>query len=252
MESVLLARYPDPERGAVGTDSATLLSILTAGGEAVVDSLGPGVTKLSQRVSTSVDNLTGIVRLTVETEYPELSAHVANHFITVLNEFNARTRQSQARERRRFAEQRAEEAEAALRAAEDELRSFYERNRSLGQSPQLRFEEDRLQRQVDIRRDLFLSLEREYETARIQEVNDTPVITVIDPAVPPQRRAKPRRRLMVVVAVVLAGMFGVFWAFAAAYAERVRHRNDAEYRDFLGIIHGLRPQLGPAGRVPPR
>src|SRR5438132_8548828 len=52
---------------------------------------------------------------------------------------------------------------------------------------------------VDIRQEVSLTLRREYETARIEEVNDTPVITVIDPPVPPHERSSPKRLLLVLM-----------------------------------------------------
>ena len=52
--------------------------------------------------------------------------------------------------------------------AEEQLRGFYERNRSWQQSPQLTFDEGRLRRQVEIRQEVYLTLRREYETARVE------------------------------------------------------------------------------------
>src|SRR5205823_6630604 len=136
----------------------------------------------------------------LDAAYPVLAAAVANRFVAYLNDFNTKSRQSQARERRKFIEQRLADGEGELRTAEESLRTFYERNRSWQQSPQLVFEEGRLRRQVEIRQEVYLTLRREYETARIEEVNDTPVITVIDRAVPPREKARPQRKLLVVLA----------------------------------------------------
>jgi len=142
---------------------------------------------------------------------------VANAFVTYLNAFNTQYRQSQAREQRRFVEQRLADGANELRDAEENLRTFYERNRSWQQSPQLTFEEGRLRRQVEIRQELYLTLNREYETARMEEVNDTPVITVIDTATAPVKKSKPKRALLVGIALVLGGMVGAFWAAGAEY-----------------------------------
>ena len=55
------------------------------------------------------------------------------------------------------------------------------------------FEEGRIRRQVEIRQEVYLTLRREYETARIEEVNDVPIITVVDAAVPPVEKSWPKR-----------------------------------------------------------
>ena len=212
-------------------------------GRSSSDSLSRGVRRLRNMISTQIDNQTSIVRLTVDSRYPALAAGIANRLITYLNDFNTQTRQSQARERRKFVEQRVTSAELELRAAEGSLRSFLERNRSWQQSPQLVFEEGRLRRQVDIRQEVYLTLNREYETARIEEVNDTPVITVIDPAVSPQLRSSPRRSLMIGLGLVAGAILGVFWAFGREYLERARQEEDVSYRTFTGAVASARQDL---------
>jgi len=248
LERVLQSRYADCRNAATPTDSARLLDLLEIRGRNSADSLSNGVLKLQNLVSTQVDNQTGIVHLSVNARYPQLAAAVANRFVAYLNEFNAQKRQSQARERRKFVEERITAAQLELRGAEGELRAFYERNRSWQQSPQLVFEEGRLRRQVDIRQEVYLTLKREYETARIEEVNDTPVITVIDPAVPPQLRSRPRRTLMVSLGFLLGAILGVFAAFGAEYFDRVRREEGDVYRDFTQSLRAVLPSR--TGRQP--
>ena len=224
LEHVLLSHYVDPRQSEItAADSATLLTILGVKGRDPADSLYRGVKKLDQLLAVTVNDQTSIVSLSVDAHYPALAAAVANRFVEYLNAFNAQHRQSQAREQRMFVEQRLSDGERELRGVEEDLRTFYERNRSWQQSPQLVFDEGRLRRQVEIRQELYLTLKREYETARIQEVNDTPVITVIDAAVSPAKRSKPKRTLLVVVAMVLGAMVGALWAAGAEYLTRALH-----------------------------
>ncbi len=223
MEHVLLSHYSDPRNKAqTSADSATLLSILGVSGRDAADSLYRGVKKLSNRTSVRVDPQTNIVSLSVDEHYPHLAAAVANRFVAYLNAFNAQYRQSQAREQRKFVEQRLVDGERDLRTAEEDLRAFYERNRSWQQSPQLTFEEGRLRRQVEVRQEVYLTLKREYESARIQEVNDTPVITVIDSATAPVRRSKPERILLLAIALVVSAMMGASWAAGTEYLAQAR------------------------------
>jgi uncharacterized protein involved in exopolysaccharide biosynthesis len=141
--------------------------------------------------------------------------------MTYLNEFNAETRQSQGRARRQFVERRIAEAGGDLRAAEAQLRSFHERNRSWQESPTLTSQEGQLRRQVDIRQEVYLTLSREYETAKIEEVNDTPVITVVDPPVVPRERSKPKPLRLALLGFVLGGMVAVTWVFVADYLDQL-------------------------------
>ena len=120
-------------------------------------------------------------------------------------------------------EQQADSAERELRAAEDRLKSFYEQNRSWEHSPALQYRLGQLQRQVDIEKEVYLTLRRDLETARIDEVNDLPLISVIDVAVPSRER-KPRRALVVIASLVVGAVLSLSYAYAAWYWHGLREQ----------------------------
>jgi uncharacterized protein involved in exopolysaccharide biosynthesis len=252
-EQILLSRFPDSRSARQPQDSVTLLELLGVDGRNAVDSLHNGVLTLDALVTVSVDNLTNIVRVNVDSRYPDLAAQIANRLVQYLNEFNAKTRQSQARSRRMFVEARVQEGEADLRQGERDLRTFYERNRSWQESPQLVFAEGQLRRQVDLRGEVQRTLRREYETARIEEVNDTPVITVIEPATPPTQPSAPRLGVLLGVALLFSGFIGVSWAVGARFVERARQRHSAPYGEFVALRREARRQIGRAlGALAPK
>ena len=149
-------------------------------------------------VSTSVaSRTTGSINVAVRTRSPRVSLEIAEELIARLNQFNRVTRQSQAREERLFIETRLAATRASLRAAEDALQVFLQNNRQFV-SPQLKFQQDRLEREVGMQQQVVAGLAQQYEDARIREVRDTPVITLIErpvlPALP-----EPRRRLMLLI-----------------------------------------------------
>jgi len=244
MERILLARYPKAPQAA---DSATLLQLLKTGGRDAADSLSRGVKTLDRLLTVTADNQTNIVDLGITARSPLLAAEVANRFLDYLNIFNTQTRESQARERRKFIEGQLGGAQVNLLDAESELKTFYERNRSWRQSPELMFEEGRLRRQVDIRQDVYLTLSREFETARIQEVNDTPVITVIDIAVPPRRKSAPQPIVFSLVGFLLGALVAATWAFGADHFDRLDEEDSKEYSEFRRHIREAQRALSLRG-----
>ena len=230
-DQILLASYPDP-RGTRPENDSSLLDILKIDGDSERERLEKGHEELEKVVKIQVDDETGIVSLSVKTHYPALSADVANLFVELLNSFNMETRQSEAQERRRFIEGRVAEAGDELRAAEEELKSFLERNRQFQGSPELLFQHDRLQRQVSLKQEVLTTLNREYEESRIEEVNDTPIITVVDRAVPPDERSSPKRTLNVLIALFLGGVFALFGAFGVEFIDRARETDKEEFEEF--------------------
>jgi len=139
------------------------------------------IRRLRKRVAAQVDSRTSVVTLMVSQDTPGAAEALAGILLRAIKHFNVATRQLQARELRLFLEKRVTDALQSLHDEEDGLRHFYERNRRFAESPQLTFEESRIKRQVELRQELYTTLSKELESARIDEVNDTPAITVIDP-----------------------------------------------------------------------
>jgi uncharacterized protein involved in exopolysaccharide biosynthesis len=179
-------------------------------GKSDLELLELGRKRLEAITTVDADRETGLVTVSVQTRYPTLSAAIANQYVALVNRFNLNARRFGAREQRKFVEDRLAAMQTELQNAEDHLRTFLERNRQYETSPSLLFEYQRLERQVTMKQEVVTALRRQYEEARIQEVNDTPLLTVVDSAVVPARRSSPRRRAV--------ALFGLLIGAAAAAA----------------------------------
>jgi uncharacterized protein involved in exopolysaccharide biosynthesis len=169
-------------------------------------------------VETEVDEETGKISVRVTTENPEFSFEIVRRLLSLLEQFNQETRKTQASAERQFTERRLREAGLELKAAEERLESFVQRNREYVNSPRLRLLQERLTREVSLRLQLYSTVADAYEKARIEEVRDTPVLTVIEP--PEPVRVPDRRRLLTkLVLGLLAGLaVGLLVVFAREFA----------------------------------
>lgn len=171
------------------------------------------VEKLRGQMAVGVSLETGIVGLRVTTGSPALSLALVNRAIELVEEFNLDTRQSQAAAERRFIEGRLDETRRELEEAESALQDFLQRNRAFENSPQLTFEHERLQRAIAVPQQLFISLAQAHEQARIDEVRNTPIITLIeDPVLPPSRDRRGtvlKTLLALMIGFVLAGVIAL-------------------------------------------
>jgi uncharacterized protein involved in exopolysaccharide biosynthesis len=189
------------------------------------------VEMLRDRISASVNRETGIVRIAVSSEDPHLSEQIVDQLLYLLNEYNLSVRQDRAREEGRFIEGRIAESQRELIAAEEALQHFLSHNRDFRNSPELTFEHDRLQRQVMMRQEVYSSLLRSQEQARIDAVRDTPLFTVIDH---PSGSAEPEGRGTVgrvVLAILVGLMLAVLTAYLVEFARRRREAEDPNYRE---------------------
>ena len=65
--------------------------------------------------------------------------------------------------------------------------------------PEIALSFTRLYRAVKIQEEMFLLLSAQYEEARINELDDTPGAIVLDPAVVPEYKSRPKRLLNIMI-----------------------------------------------------
>jgi uncharacterized protein involved in exopolysaccharide biosynthesis len=79
--------------------------------------------------------------------------------------------------------------------------------------PALALEYGRLSRDLKVHETLYALLISQYEQAKLAEARDTPTVQVLDPAIPAERKSRPKVLLNVLIAGVLSLFIGIFWAF---------------------------------------
>ncbi len=246
---LLRSRFQDP-RGKSPRDSATLLEILKLKSNDPARRMEIGVKTMGHAIQPNFDLKTNLVTLSVRLRWPELAAAVANRTIELVDAFNHEQRVSRARSQRIFVQSRLDSAKAELQSAESSQRFFYDQNRQWRQSPQLVFEEGRVRRNVDVATDLFLALQRHFETARLDEFNDAAVITIVDPAVAPRKAQWPRYWLLLASSLFIGAILGVLVAGSAAIMDDWRGRNPATATAISDSIAALPFPLGERRRRP--
>ena len=91
-----------------------------------------------------------------------------------------------------------------------------------GGMPAARLEYLQKLRDVKFNEALFELLLKQYETAKLGEGSESAVVQVIDRAIPPELRFKPKRTLMVLLAGALGFFVSVFAAFVLEAASRMK------------------------------
>jgi uncharacterized protein involved in exopolysaccharide biosynthesis len=181
------------------------------------------IQQLQRLMTVNVSQKTGVIAIAIKTRDAALSHQIAVSLLAELDRYNLERRQSQAAAERRFAERRLSEVGDNLREAEGQLQAFLQQNRRYDASPELSFRRERLVREVSLREQMFSVLSEMYEQAKLEEVRDTPVITVIDkPEVPPRPDSR-GLLLKSILGLVLGGLVGV----TVALAKEFRNAKDA-------------------------
>jgi uncharacterized protein involved in exopolysaccharide biosynthesis len=200
LRSVALGSYQLPDRKNVGPQ--TLLQWYDL--DASAKSISKVIRTLRGHLSASLSLRTGVIKAFVSADNAQVAVQVANHLIEELNKFNRERRLSRVGVERGFAEIQLREADAALRAAEDRMQSFLQTNREFRTSSSLSLQQDRLSRDVSMRQQLYTAAAQSFEQSKLDQIRDTPVLTILEPARVPAA-ADPRGLLRSTVFGILFG-----------------------------------------------
>jgi len=92
---------------------------------------------------------------------------------------------------------------------------------SIGNVPGVGLEYARRLRDMKVQEAIFEQLTKQYELAKLNEAKDSSAIQVLDSAVVPFQKSKPRRSLLVMVATVAAFFCSIFLAFILEYLAKL-------------------------------
>lgn len=106
----------------------------------------------------------------------------------------------------------------------EEKKEFYI---PFAQVPGIGLELAELVREVKVQETVWELLNQQFYHAKIQEARDTPTIQVLDEAVPPELRTKPKRKLLVIIGSFLTLILSVFGAFVAEYIHNIKNEGEA-------------------------
>lgn len=110
---------------------------------------------------------------------------------------------------------------------------------SVGNAPSIGVEYIRRLRELKTQEALFEQLTKQFELAKINEARDSSSLQVLDEAVPPLRKSKPKRALIVILAAVTAFFCSVFLVFIKEYLAKLSPEDSAIMAEMKGTLRGM-------------
>lgn len=190
-----------------------VLDLLDASGDTPEDRLEDGIKSLPDYTTIRTDDQSNLVTLRVLAPSPETAEALVQSFLRAVNVITMASLNAGGSFEWRFAQTQADSAREVLRRAENSLRDFYVANRTLASSPTLQTEEARLQREIQIRHDVYLTLVQQAEAAKLQAVRNTPAITIVQPPQASVEKASPKASLWALMAAIGAFTVVVAWIY---------------------------------------
>lgn len=183
-----LMRVVDRPLVARGADSLSWREIV-AGTEGTVELRRQiAAEALRLAIDHRVAPQSGVVTVTVRTGDPAVSGAILRGLLTEISRVGTEVRRQRAEDDAAALENRLVQASAELRDAEQRVVGFRARNRDVTKSAALIMEGHRLDREMSIRRQRYLSVAQEYSDAKANAVRDDPGVIVVNA---PLASAKP-------------------------------------------------------------
>lgn len=111
----------------------------------------------------------------------------------------------------------------------------------VGKLPEAAIEFVRARREVKLQEALLEGMIRQFELAKLDEAKEGPVLQVVDAAVPPDRKSKPKRALIVLGALALALVVSVVLTIIAGYIRRMRELDPQAGEAWQSVRRAWRP-----------
>jgi len=201
----------------------SLLTILTHGDEAPdVDQnrlIASAVNKLNNEIlAFDQDPKSAFSVIKVTAEDPIFAKELADVVLSELEALNRYFKSETVGEKNTFIENRIASVEGDLETSEQALKDFNERNRQIS-SPALQLEQERLERNVEVQKGIYLTLKQQLELAKIEEIQETSIVQVLDK---PQVSLDPVNKKLksnVMLAGFLGIGFGIIIGFIRGYSD---------------------------------
>lgn len=190
------------------------------------------------------DPRSGLILLETRADWPDLAVQLNRRFLEEIDEYNRNRRKSRASAELRFVEERLHQARAELMAAERALETFLEQNRrGFDDSPQLLMARVRLEREMEQRQQVYIAMFQAYEQARIAEVREIPLFTIVEPPEGSEETVRTDPVMVVIVALFMGLFLAVALVLVVEFVARQRALSPEEYAEFRSLWSVTRREL---------
>lgn len=156
----------------------------------------------------------GVITIEVSDLDPKRAADMANAFIEELAKLMQNFALTDASQKRAFFEQQMKQAKDKLTDAEI----------FLDKTPNTSLQYLDAVRNLKYQEAIWEILAKQFESAKLDEAKDFPLIQVLDKATPPEKKSKPKRSLIAILVALIALVLAVIWAFVSEAMQRAKEQ----------------------------
>ena len=155
-------------------------------------------------IFSSIDNINRLFTISVKIQKdPVIAAELANYIAKQIDRYNKKTRKLKTNEQIKFIEEGIAKNTVNLKKAEKIYKEFIKTNKDIS-SVEQQIQKDNLETELTLQRTLYVELRKQLELTRIEQVKQTETLTILDNAVVPIHKIRPKRALIVILGFLLA------------------------------------------------
>lgn len=181
------------------------------------------VNLISSKVSLVIDEKGGTLNLTANMPEALASTQVVEAARLLLQKYITDFKVDKVRQNLDFIQQRYNEAKHSFEQKQMQLASFSDANRNVVLASALTTR-DRINAEYNLLYSVYSELAKQLEQAKIKVKDATPVLTVIEPAVVPNKKSKPNKFLILFLFVFIGGLFSAGLILKNDFVDSLKNR----------------------------
>ena len=183
--------------------------------------ISTAISSLNELIELEQDPYSNFSIIKIKSFEAKLSKDLAEVVLYELEQLNRFFKSQNVIDKTNFIEQRISTVERDLEISEIELKEFNEKNRQVS-SPALQLELDRIDREVEIQKSIYLTLKQQLELAKIEEIQETSIVQILDK---PQIPLSPSNK-DIKMSIGLASLFGIFTSLLLSFFRSFLNNTD--------------------------
>lgn len=160
--------------------------------------------------SIETDKKTSISKFEVSMQNPAISAFMADTLTRYLQSYIIKERTKKAKTDLDNTQKLYEQSKADYEAKQDLLASFLDRNKNIV-SAKYGVNQKKLENDVSLAYSVYTQMSQQYQLAQIKVQDDTPVFTIIQPAIEPTQASSPNKKIILFGFVFLSFVLSSLW-----------------------------------------
>lgn len=159
-------------------------------------------TELGDVIFTEIDSDNNILTISITMKYPKLTAKVANEIVNILKNIISEKFSYEYQEQYIYIQDRIESVNDSIRHTEKDLRSYLEINKVIDDAKSL-IREMQIRRAMAVQTEIYAELLKQKEIFILKNMFHLSPVKVLDEAVTPYKKSRPKRLLLVITFTML-------------------------------------------------